>query len=74
MLVILLAVTLLVIVNAAVFVLFMLDKHLAKERSRRVPESTLLLVALIGGSVGAIIGQQYWRHKTQKSRFGQCYS
>jgi len=58
-----------VIVNAAAFVLFMLDKHLAQERMRRVPESTLLLVALVGGSAGAIAGQQYWRHKTQKEPF-----
>ena len=55
--------------NATAFVLFMLDKHLAEERMRRVPESTLLLVALVGGSVGAIAGQQYWRHKTRKEPF-----
>ena len=36
---------------------------------RRIPESTLLLVALIGGSAGAIAGQQYWRHKTRKELF-----
>jgi len=60
---------LLAVVNAAAFVLFMLDKHLASERMRRIPESTLLLVALIGGSAGAIAGQQYWRHKTRKEPF-----
>ena len=57
------------IVNATAFVLFMLDKHLAEEHMRRVPESTLLLVALVGGSAGAIAGQQYWRHKTKKEPF-----
>jgi uncharacterized membrane protein YsdA (DUF1294 family) len=61
--------TLVVIINAAAFVLFMFDKHCAEERLRRVPESTLLLVALVGGSAGAIAGQQYWRHKTQKEPF-----
>jgi uncharacterized membrane protein YsdA (DUF1294 family) len=60
---------LLAVVNAAAFVLFMLDKHLASEGMRRIPESTLLLVALIGGSAGAIAGQQYWRHKTRKEPF-----
>jgi uncharacterized membrane protein YsdA (DUF1294 family) len=60
---------LLAAVNAAAFVLFMLDKHLASEGMRRIPESTLLLVALIGGSAGAIAGQQYWRHKTRKEPF-----
>ena len=49
---------LLAAVNAAAFVLFMLDKYLASEGMRRIPESTLLLVALIGGSAGAIAGQQ----------------
>ena len=60
---------LVVIINATAFVLFMFDKHCAEERLRRVPESTLLLVALVGGSAGAIAGQQYWRHKTQKEPF-----
>ena len=60
--------TLVVLVNASAFVLFMLDKRCAEERSRRVPESTLLFVALIGGS-GAIAGQRYWRHKTSKEPF-----
>jgi len=60
---------LIVIINVTAFVLFMLDKALAQESARRIPESTLLLVALIGGSIGAIAGQQYWRHKTRKEPF-----
>jgi uncharacterized membrane protein YsdA (DUF1294 family) len=63
------AALLVVLINAAAFVLFMLDKHFAKEGMRRIPESTLLFVALIGGSTGAIAGQHYWRHKTQKEPF-----
>ena len=58
-----------VLVNATAFVLFMVDKYCAKEGLRRLPESTLLLVAFVGGSAGAIAGQQYWRHKTQKEPF-----
>ena len=57
------------ILNASAFVLFMFDKHCAEERLRRAPESTPLLVALVGGSAGAIAGQQYWRHKMQKEPF-----
>ena len=60
---------LVVLINATAFVLFMFDKHCAEEGLRRVPESTLLLVACVGGSAGAIAGQQYWRHKTQKEPF-----
>jgi uncharacterized membrane protein YsdA (DUF1294 family) len=48
---------------------FMLDKYLAEERRRRIPESTLLFLALVGGSAGAIAAQQFWRHKTQKEPF-----
>lgn len=60
---------LIVIVNVVAFALFMFDKHCAQERLRRVPESTLLFVAMLGGSAGAIAGQQYWRHKTHKEPF-----
>jgi uncharacterized membrane protein YsdA (DUF1294 family) len=49
--------------------LFYYDKHAAQERLWRVSEGTLLLIALIGGSVGAIIGQQVMRHKTRKEPF-----
>ena len=63
------AALLLVLINVTAFLLFMLDKHFAKEGMRRIPESTLLFVALIGGSAGAIAGQHYWRHKTQKEPF-----
>jgi uncharacterized membrane protein YsdA (DUF1294 family) len=63
------AALLVVLINAAAFLLFMLDKHFAKEGMRRIPESTLLFVALIGGSAGAVAGQHYWRHKTQKEPF-----
>jgi uncharacterized membrane protein YsdA (DUF1294 family) len=62
-------VALVLILNASAFVFFMLDKYLAEERRRRIPESTLLFLALVGGSAGAIAAQQFWRHKTQKEPF-----
>lgn len=65
----LLAAVLLLIVNLTAFVLFHYDKHAAQDRLWRVSEGTLLLVALIGGSVGAIVGQQIMRHKTRKEPF-----
>jgi uncharacterized membrane protein YsdA (DUF1294 family) len=58
-----------VVLNAFTFALFWADKRDAQNRDWRVPESTLLLLALIGGSAGAIAGQQYWRHKTRKEPF-----
>jgi len=60
---------LLIIVNLTAFVLFYYDKHAAQDRLWRISEGTLLLVALIGGSVGAIVGQQVMRHKTRKEPF-----
>jgi len=41
----------------------------ARRAMRRVPEATLLVFGLIGGWPGAIIGQQLFRHKTQKQPF-----
>ena len=62
-------VALVLILNASAFGFFMQEKYLAEERRRRIPESTLLFLALVGGSAGAIAGQQFWRHKTQKEPF-----
>lgn len=37
----------------------------ARCRARRVPEKTLFLLAILGGSVGAILGMRVWHHKTR---------
>ena len=59
----------LAIINIITFCVFGLDKWKAKrkeknERVRRVPEKTLLLLAALGGSVGALLGMKAFRHKT----------
>ena len=41
------------------------DKHKARKRARRIPESTLFVLALIGGSLGSILGMHLFRHKTR---------
>lgn len=51
------------------FAVYAADKSAAKRGSRRVPENTLHLLALIGGWPGAICAQQLLRHKTQKASF-----
>ena len=56
-------------INAIAFTAFGLDKTLAKRGARRISERMLLLLALTGGIVGAMIGQKFWRHKTQKRTF-----
>jgi uncharacterized membrane protein YsdA (DUF1294 family) len=50
-------------------VIYGADKMAARKAWRRVPESTLLMFGLVGGWPGAIVGQQFFRHKTQKQPF-----
>ncbi len=46
-----------------------IDKARAKKRGFRIPEATLFVVALIGGSIGTIAGMLFFRHKTRKWYF-----
>jgi uncharacterized membrane protein YsdA (DUF1294 family) len=59
----------LVLINLATFVLFWRDKKAASSRQWRTPESTLLTMALVGGSPGALLARRLFRHKTQKQPF-----
>ena len=59
----------LIIVNAAAFLLMLADKQKAKRGLWRIPESTLMGVAIIGGSVGALAGMYTFRHKTRHLKF-----
>lgn len=56
-------------VNVVAFAYYGWDKLAAKSAASRVPETTLLLLALAGGSVGALVGQQAFTHKTSKVGF-----
>ena len=60
---------LLVAVNLLAFVLYGLDKDKAKRGAWRIPEATLLLVAFLGGSLGALLGMEVFRHKTKHAKF-----
>jgi uncharacterized membrane protein YsdA (DUF1294 family) len=51
------------------FALYGIDKRAARRGGRRVPEATLQLGALVGGSPGAFAGQRAFRHKTKKLSF-----
>ena len=55
----------LLIINLAAFVTFGADKRRAKRHRWRVPERTLFLFAILGGSVGAVCGMCAFHHKTQ---------
>ena len=56
-------------VNVITFVVYGIDKLKAKKGEWRVPETTLLLLAIIGGSVGAWCGVKVWHHKTMHLKF-----
>ncbi len=59
----------LAVMNAVCFVAFAWDKYCARRGMRRVSERTLLLLAVIGGTLGAIAAQQGLRHKSYKEPF-----
>ena len=60
---------LLIAVNLVSFALYGLDKLKAKKGLWRIRESTLLLVAALGGSLGALLGMEVFRHKTRHWKF-----
>ena len=59
----------LAIINALGFLLMLIDKWKAKKNLWRIPEATLLGVAVLGGSLGAILGMNLVRHKTKHLKF-----
>ena len=59
----------LLLINAAAFLLMLVDKLKAKKNRWRIPERTLFGSALLGGSVGALLGMYTFRHKTKHLSF-----
>ena len=56
-------------INAITFVVYGIDKYKAKKAKWRISEATLLLLAVLGGSIGARMGMKVWRHKTMHKKF-----
>ena len=56
-------------INVFAFFLYGIDKWKAKRSKWRIPEMTLLSIAVVGGSVGAWIGMKVWHHKTMHKKF-----
>jgi len=59
----------LLIINAAGFFSMLADKHKAKKNAWRIPERTLLLISILGGSAGSLLGMYTVRHKTKHPKF-----
>lgn len=59
----------LIVINLVAFLAMYMDKRKAKYGKWRIPEQSLFILALIGGSIGTIAGMYTFRHKTKKLRF-----
>ena len=56
-------------INAVTFIVYGIDKYKAKKAKWRIPEATLLLLAVLGGSIGAWMGMKVWHHKAKHKKF-----
>lgn len=57
------------LINLVTFVAYGIDKRKARRDSWRIPERTLLLLAVFGGSVGALLAMRVFHHKTKHRKF-----
>lgn len=56
-------------INLIAFLAYGIDKLKAKKNMWRIPEATLIWMAVVGGSIGAILGMKVWHHKTLHKKF-----
>lgn len=56
-------------INVATFITYGIDKLKAKRSKWRIREASLLLLAVLGGSIGALLGMKVWHHKTMHKKF-----
>ncbi len=59
----------LIAINVATFFTYGIDKWKARKGKWRIREASLLMLAVLGGSVGAWLGMKVWHHKTQHKKF-----
>jgi uncharacterized membrane protein YsdA (DUF1294 family) len=59
----------LIVINVVTFLIYGIDKWNAKQGSWRISEASLLILAVIGGSIGALLGMKIWHHKTMHKKF-----
>lgn len=59
----------LLIINAAGLLVMLVDKQKARKNLWRIPEATLIAIAMIGGSIGSLAGMRLFHHKTRKPKF-----
>lgn len=59
----------LIIINVLTALLMLIDKQNAINKKRRIPEKTLIWLAIAGGSFGELMGMYLFRHKTKHLKF-----
>ena len=59
----------LAVINVATFCTYGIDKMKAKKSMWRIREGSLLMLAILGGSIGALLGMKIWHHKTMHKKF-----
>lgn len=59
----------LIIINVIAFIAMGVDKRKAIKHKWRIPEKTLMLLSVFGGSIGMFIGMHVFRHKTKHTLF-----
>lgn len=59
----------LLLINAAGLIIMLVDKRKAIKNRWRIPERTMIVLAIIGGSLGIYAGMQLFRHKTKHAKF-----
>ena len=59
----------LIVINIVTFLVYGIDKVKAKQGSWRISEVSLLILAVIGGCIGALLGMKIWHHKTMHKKF-----
>lgn len=56
-------------ISVITFFVYGIDKYKAKQQQWRIPEKTLIMLAIIGGSIGALAAMRIFRHKTLHTKF-----
>ena len=59
----------LIVINIITFLVYGIDKWKAKQAKMRIRETALLTLAVLGGSIGALLGMKVWHHKTMHKKF-----
>ena len=59
----------LIVITIVTFLVYGIDKWKAKQGSWRISEASLLILAVIGGSIGALLGMKVWHHKKMHKKF-----